>query len=59
MDALDDVAGVRRRRPFFGLMRCGACLGVHGYPLTLLFSLAVAIEDERRATIFLWLRPFY
>ena len=37
MDAFDDVAGVRRRRPFFGLVRCGACLSFHGYPLTLLF----------------------
>jgi hypothetical protein len=35
------------------VMRCGACLSVHGYPLTLLFSLAVAVEDERRAMIFL------
>src|SRR5215207_4190799 len=53
MNAPDDVAGVRRGRPFFDAMRCGACLSVHGYPLTLLSSLAAAIEDERRAMMFL------
>ena len=37
MDAFDDVAGVRRRRPFFGLVRCGACLSVHGHPLSCCF----------------------
>ena len=58
MDAFDDVAGVRRRRPFFGLMRCGACLSVHGYPLTLLFPLAVAIEDERPRHDFLMIETF-
>jgi hypothetical protein len=53
VDAFDDVAGFRRRRPFFDRVRCGACLSVHGYPLIRLSSLAVAIEDERRAMIFL------
>ena len=51
MDALDDVAGVRRRRPFFGrdAMRCLPELPWTS--LTRLFPLAVTIENDRRAMI--------
>jgi hypothetical protein len=58
MDAFDDVAGIRRRRPFFGVVRCGACLSVHGNPLNSVVPLADAIEDERPRHVFLVIEAF-
>jgi hypothetical protein len=47
MDAFDDVAGVGRRRPFFGRVRRGACRSFHGVDPYPLFPLAATIERHR------------
>ena len=43
VNALDDVAGIRGRRPFRGRVGCGLDLSFHGACLTLLFPLAATI----------------
>ena len=47
VNALDDVAGIRGRRPFRGRVGCGLDLSFHGACLTLLFPLAATICIRR------------